>query len=223
MARTDKAEMNLTPRANEFRETLKAEAAAYEVLLTPESVNGLTQYFELLERWNSRVHLVAPCSAREFATRHVLESLTLLKHLRAGARIAEVGAGGGLPIVPCLIVRPDLNAVLIEAAQKKTVFLREALSEVKLSGRASVVNARFEDVPTPSVDVVTCRALERFEEMLPHLLDWAPGRATLLLFGSTRLATRIEGLGFSSVAELMPQSNNRYLFIMNRSKTSGIE
>lgn len=218
MARTDKAEMSLTPRANEFRKTLQAEAAAYQVLLTPDSLNGLTQYFELLERWNSRVHLVAPCSAKEFATRHVLESLTLLKHLREGTHIAEVGAGGGLPIVPCLIVRRDLHAVLIEAAQKKTVFLREALSEIKLSERASVVNARFEDVPTPSVDVVTCRALERFEEMLPHLLKWAPASATLLLFGSRRLATRIESLGFSSTSELMPQSHNRYLFIVNKSK-----
>jgi 16S rRNA (guanine527-N7)-methyltransferase len=211
--------MKQPPRTTEFRETLKAEASAYEVLLTPESLNSLTQYFELLERWNSRVHLVAPCSASEFATRHVLESLTLLKHLREGAQLAEVGAGGGLPIIPCLIVRPDLHAVLIEAAQKKTVFLREALSEVKLSERASVVNARFEEVATPSVDVVTCRALERFEEMLTHLLKWAPAGATLLLFGSKRLATRIESLGFSSAEELMPKSNNRYLFVVNKSKT----
>jgi 16S rRNA (guanine527-N7)-methyltransferase len=216
MARTDKAEMNLTPQANKFRETLKAEAPAYEVSLTTEALDGLSQYFELLQRWNSRMHLVAPCSPQEFATRHVLESLTVLRHLPDGARVAEVGAGAGLPILPCLIVRPDLHAILIEAAQKKAVFLREALSQMGLSARSSVINERFENVPAPAVDVVTCRALERFEEMLPHLLDWAPTPATLLLFGSTRLATRVESLGFSSGAELMPQSKSRYLFIVNK-------
>ena len=53
--------------------------------------------------------------------------LVLLKHLPANAKVVEVGAGAGLPIIPCLIVRPDLEAVLIEASKKKSVFLREAL------------------------------------------------------------------------------------------------
>jgi len=216
MPRTDKAEMSLTPRAKEFRETLKAEASGYGVPLTTEALNALSQYFELVERWNGRVHLVAPCSPREFATRHVLESLTVLKHLPDGAHVAEVGAGAGLPILPCLIVRPDFYAILIEAAQKKAVFLREALSQNGLSARATVINERFENVPVPPVDVVTCRALERFEEMLPHLLEWAPAPATLLLFGSTRLATKIESLGFNSAAELMPRSKSRYLLIVNK-------
>ncbi len=216
MPQTNKAEMNLTPQTNKYRETLRAKAPGYEVGLTTAALDGLSQYFELLERWNSRVHLVAPCSPQEFATRHVLESLTVLKHLPQGTRIAEVGAGAGLPILPCLIVRPDLQAFLIEAAQKKAVFLREALSQTGLSARASVINERFENVPVPPVDVVTCRALERFEEMLPHLLAWAPAPATLLLFGSTRLATRIESLGFSAQRELMPQSKSRYLFIVNK-------
>jgi 16S rRNA (guanine(527)-N(7))-methyltransferase RsmG len=221
MPRTDKAEMNLTPQANKFSETLSAEGPTYGVSLTSEDLNGLSEYFELLQRWNSRVHLVAPCSPPEFATRHVLESLTVLKHLPEGTRVAEVGAGAGLPILPCLIVRSDLQAILIEAAQKKAVFLREALSQMNLSTRASVVNERFENVPVAAVDVVTCRALERFEEMLPHLLQWAPPRATLLLFGSTRLATRVESLGFSTEAELMPQSKSRYLFIVNKVQARG--
>jgi 16S rRNA G527 N7-methylase RsmG len=79
-----------------------------------------------------------------------------------------------------------------------------------------VINERFENVPVPPVDVVTCRALERFEEMLPHLLEWAPAPAKFLLFGSTRLATKIESLGFSSAAELMPRSKSRYLLIVNK-------
>jgi 16S rRNA (guanine527-N7)-methyltransferase len=219
MPRTDKAEMKLTPQGNKFKETLRAEGSTYGVSLTSEDLDRLSQYFELLQRWNSRVHLVAPCSPQEFATRHVLESLTVLKHLAEGTRVAEIGAGAGLPILPCLIVRPDLQAILIEAAQKKAVFLREALSQMKLAVRARVISERFEDVPVPAVDAVTCRALERFEEMLPNLLQWAPPGATLLLFGSTRLATKVESLGFSTEAELMPQSKSRYLFIVKKVHT----
>ena len=206
----------MTSQTKKFRETLETEGPAFNVVLTAEALDGLSQYYELLSLWNSRVHLVAPCSPQEFATRHVLESLVLLKHLPSDVKVAEVGAGGGLPIIPCLIVRPDLRAILIEAAQKKAVFLREALTQTGTSARASVINERFENVAAPAVDFVTCRALERFEEMLPHLFEWAPMSATLLLFGAKRLETRIEGLGFSSTAALMPRSQGRFLFVVNR-------
>src|SRR5204863_9936800 len=114
----------------------------------------------------------------------------------------------------CLIAQPKLRAILIEAAQKKAVFLREALAQTGSSPRASVVNERFENVPVPPVNFITCRALERFEEMLPQLFVWAPAKATLLLFGAERLATKIAGLGFSATTELMPHSNGRYLFVV---------
>jgi 16S rRNA (guanine527-N7)-methyltransferase len=215
-AQTDKAEMNTPAQTNRFRETLKAEASGYGVALTAEAIAGLSRYYELLSLWNSRVHLVAPCAPEEFATRHILESLVLLKHLVLDAKVAEVGAGGGLPIIPCMIVRSDLHAVLIESSQKKAVFLREALSGTGISTRASVINERFESVAEPAVEVVTCRALERFEEMLPNLFVWAPPKTTLLLFGAKRLETRIDGLGFASTAELMPRSRGRFLFIVKK-------
>jgi len=212
--------MNITD-TEKFRETLNREASTYDVTLTTDAVAGLSRYYDLLSQWNARIHLVAPCTPREFAKRHVLESLVMLKHLPNNAEIAEVGAGAGLPTIPCLIVRPDLRAVLIEAAQKKAIFLREALVQTGIAGRATVINERFESVPTHEVGFVTCRALERFEEMLSHLLDWSPPQATLLLFGAKRLEARIESLGFSSTAELMPGSTGRFLFRVN--KTSQID
>ena len=207
--------MNSAAQTNKFRETLIGEAATYDLVLPAPALAGLAKYYELINVWNSRTHLVAPCSPEEFATRHVLESLVLLKHLPLNANVAEVGAGGGLPIIPCLIVRSDVRAVLIEAAQKKAVFLREALNQTGTSARASVINQRFERVATPPVDFITCRALERFEEMLIHLLEWAPKTATLLLFGGKRLGTKLASLGFNSSEELMPNSTGRFLYVVH--------
>ncbi|HUS11519.1 MAG TPA: RsmG family class I SAM-dependent methyltransferase, partial [Pyrinomonadaceae bacterium] len=128
--------------------------------------------------------------------------------------VVDVGAGGGLPTIPCLIVQPDLRAVLIESSQKKAVFLRESLSHAGVSARASVINERFETVVAPAVDFVTCRALDRFEEMLPKLLDWAPVNSTLLLFGGEALEARIKRLGVISERALMPRSEGRFLFVV---------
>src|SRR6185369_9395637 len=141
-----------------FEQTLLANMRAFGVELSPDAVARLGTYYSLLTRWNDRLHLVAPCSPEEFATRHVLESLILLEHLPHGAKIADIGSGAGLPIIPCLIVRDDLEATLIESSQKKAVFLREALASV--DRKAAIIARRFEDIEAPPVQFVTCRALD---------------------------------------------------------------
>jgi 16S rRNA (guanine527-N7)-methyltransferase len=208
--------MNSAKNTVQFQMALASAASDYGVKLAASDLDELGKYFEILQRWNPRVHLVAPCTPEQFATRHILESLVMLKHLPTGASIAEVGSGGGLPIVPCMIVRPDITAVLFEISQKKSVFLREALIHCALSARATVRNERFEDTPSPEAGFLTCRALERFEDMLPHLLEWAPKQSTLILFGALRLVRRIESLGFTSTAELIPRSKARYLYLVRK-------
>lgn len=176
----------------------------------------LADYFDTVERWNARLHLVAPCSPREFALRHVLESLVATQHLTRGATFIDVGSGAGLPAIPCLIARDDLRAVLIEASTKKSVFLREVLSTLALRDAARVVNARFEDVDAPDAEALTCRALERFAEMLPRLFAWSPPRAKLLLFGGESLREEIARAGLSCEAIHIPLSERRFLFVAKR-------
>lgn len=209
--------MNTSNTTAQFRSTLASAAVDYDVSLSSENIDGLAKYYDLLLRWNPRVHLVAPCSPGQFATRHILESLLMLKYVPNAARVAEVGSGGGLPILPGMIVRPDITATLFEISQKKSVFLREALSHCGLADRAKVMNERFENTASPQAEILTCRALERFEDMLPHLLDWAPATATLILFGALRLSKRIESLGFASTSELIPRSKARFLYVVKKS------
>jgi len=220
--------MDPNSHLHEFRSALDAHAPTYGISFTAEALAGLSKYYELLSSWNTRLHLVAPTSPAEFATRHILESLMLLEQLPGGARIADIGSGAGLPIIPCLIVRPDLRAMLIEASPKKAVFLKEALRDVLVSKDelsesegSNVIAARFESIPAPEVDFITCRALERFEEMLPQLLGWAPSNSTLLLFGGEGLRKKIEASGFASSEVLIPKSQQRFLFIINKTRQAG--
>src|SRR5215204_4989749 len=129
---------------NRFEQALRSNMGSFDLDLSPETVTQLAEFYSLLTRWNERLHLVAPCAPEEFAVRHVLESLMLLKHLPHNAKVADIGSGGGLPIIPCLIARPDLEATLIESSQKKAVFLREALKAVDRHGQ--VIARPFEEV-----------------------------------------------------------------------------
>lgn len=196
-----------------FEQSLVSNMGSFDLNLPPETVTRLGEYYSLLTRWNDRLHLVAPCSPEEFATRHVLESLLLLKHLPDGATIADVGSGAGLPIIPCLLARPDLKASLIESSQKKSVFLREALNQL---GRPSTIIAQpFEDVPPPDVSFVTCRALDQFMNKVPALIKWAPAGSTLLLYGGETLGEQLRRATVKSEEVLIPLSEKRFLFVVS--------
>jgi 16S rRNA (guanine527-N7)-methyltransferase len=194
-----------------FSQALSQHAGEFAIQLRAADLARLKAYYELLIKWNPRLHLVAPCAPEEFATRHVLESLFLLRHISLGAHVVDLGSGAGLPIIPCLIVRDDLQATLIESSQKKSIFLRQALNATTNSQQAGVVLARFEDTVSPRADFITCRAIDRFERILPRLIDWAPVSSTLLIFAGPALRQQIEGLIPNVLAELVPGSEQRFL------------
>jgi 16S rRNA (guanine527-N7)-methyltransferase len=196
-----------------FIEKLESHSETYGVQLTPATITRLETYFELLNEWNPRLHLVASCSPAEFAKRHILESLFLLSYFPTGAVVADIGSGAGLPMIPCLIARPDLRVTLIESSKKKAVFLREALKITQLTNSATVLAEPFESAANLKPGFVTCRALDRFEERLAEITAWAPRCSTLLFFGGKSLGEKLGQLVKELKVQLLPDSRQRFLFI----------
>ncbi|MGI8811167.1 MAG: 16S rRNA (guanine(527)-N(7))-methyltransferase RsmG [Pyrinomonadaceae bacterium] len=204
----------------EFLAALKTHQTAFEIDLTTEQMERLADYYDLVQEHNPILHLVGPCSPEEFAVRHILESLTLLEFLPAKTRFADVGAGAGLPSIPCLIVREDLGCLLIESKEKKATFLRSVVDALALAGRAQIANRQFEEVvEAEGVTHVTCRALDKFSDKLPRLLRWSK-RRPLLLFGGNNLGDALSKNNVESARRLMPLSEQRYLFITSRQRGS---
>jgi 16S rRNA (guanine527-N7)-methyltransferase len=209
--------MKLTKtRDEEFVEALETFSPRYKVDLSSETISYLAAYFQTLSEWNPRLHLVAPCSPREFATRHILESLSAVNFITPDASVIDVGSGGGLPIIPCLIARKDLTATLVEASPKKAVFLHECLRKNDLAARARVVTKRFETLDPPEADFLTCRALEDFTGIFGNMVEWAAKIRTLLLFGGESLRSEIEKRELLYDSLLMPDSERRFLFVVRQ-------
>jgi len=183
--------------------------------LSDAAVDRLADYYALLMEHNPILHLVAPSTADEFAHRHILESLTLLEHLPAGARFADLGTGGGLPSIPCLLVRSDLKGLLIESKEKKTKFLDLAVAALGIGDRVEIVNKQFGEVDPANCESVTCRALDKFTEKLPRMLKWRM-RRQMLLFGGPNLRDALRSEKATFTERLMPMSDQRYLFVVNR-------
>lgn len=196
---------------SEFIEAIKTHQAAFGIGLTDEQIVRLADYYQLILEHNEFLHLVAPMTAEEFAIRHILESLTLLEYLPMTTKIADVGAGAGLPSIPCLLVRDGLKAVLIESKEKKAKFLETAIESLGLTERVRVVNSQFEEVDLGDCEYVACRALDKFTEKLPRLLKWSRKR-NFLFFGGKNLAEALQKQGVLFDQKLMPMSEQRFLF-----------
>jgi 16S rRNA (guanine(527)-N(7))-methyltransferase RsmG len=199
----------------ELSTAIRKHQESFSVSLPPESLELLDAYYAFLLEHNPILHLTAPMEAEEFATRHILESLTMTQHLPENARFADVGAGAGLPSIPCLIARPDLGAILIESKEKKARFLTEALERLNLENRAKVVSRQFSETDAGTTEFVACRALDKLTERLPKLAAWS-GDRTMLLFGGENLRSALQTCGIAFAQQLMPLSERRFLFVAER-------
>lgn len=197
----------------EFIGALEANETAFGIELSVNQRECLADFYELVVVWNKRLHLVAPCPPTEFAVRHALESMVLAEFLPPNGGFADVGTGAGLPSIPVLILRPDARATLIESSAKKAVFLREAAAKLDLQSRVLIFNSRFELMPPAEKGFVACRALDKFTEKLPEIIDWASEAERLLFFGGEKIRQELRRLHLTFTEKLIPHSDERFLFV----------
>ena len=180
--------------------------------LTTNDLQHISTYIDLLLRWNARINLTAIREPEEIVTRHFGESLFAARYLfparpsvaadaparpdeqsSAPIRLIDVGSGAGFPGLPIKIWGPDIDLTLIESNQKKATFLREISRQLTLTG-INVFAGRAEDFPDSSADVVTLRAVERFDAALPVAAGLvSPGGRLALLISQAQL-TRAKSL-----------------------------
>ncbi|MCH1582158.1 MAG: 16S rRNA (guanine(527)-N(7))-methyltransferase RsmG [Flavobacteriales bacterium] len=124
----------------------------------------------LFREWNARINVISRKDLDQFFTRHVLHSLSMARIFRpeTGARILDVGTGGGFPGLPLAILFPDAAFTLCDSIGKKIKVVNavsDALGLKNVEGKW----ARAESLTTdPPFDFVVSRAVTR---MAPFL-DW---------------------------------------------------
>ena len=213
-------------------------------LLSPSQLQSISTYIDILLRWNARINLTAIRDPEEIVTRHFGESLFAARHLfpqgtsggESGGRaalqgrvkdgeefrasapartLADVGSGAGFPGIPIKLWAPDISLTLIESNQKKATFLREVTRALTLTD-IDIQPTRAERLPSHAFDVVTLRAVERFESILPIAAGLVrPTGRLALLIGSPQQAqaqSNLPDLSWSD-PQPIPGSKSRVLLV----------
>jgi 16S rRNA (guanine527-N7)-methyltransferase len=138
--------------------------------IAPGLESRLDRFVELLLKWQAKTNLIAPSTVPELWTRHIADSLQLLRLAPGAKHWVDFGSGGGFPGIPiaCALAGTQGAVVhLVESNHKKAAFLREA---VRVTGAPAKVHAvRIEDFVdgfTEPVEIVTARALAPLENLL---------------------------------------------------------
>lgn len=140
------------------------------------------------------------------------------KVLASATSVADIGSGAGFPGIPIKLWAPQISLALIESNQKKSVFLREVTRSLTLMN-VDIQNARAESLPQASFDVVTLRAVERFDTILPTAAALlALGGRLALLIGDAQVRQVKEILPNFEVSRItpIPESLSRVLLLANR-------
>lgn len=146
-----------------LRQRFVAGLAALPLELPAAAVERLLAYVQMLARWNATYNLSAVRDVDEMVTRHLLDSLAALPHVK-GATLIDLGSGGGLPGIPFAIAAPQRAVTLVDSNGKKTRFLRAAVRELKLDN-VRVLESRVEALEG-TYDCVTARAFASLADML---------------------------------------------------------
>lgn len=134
------------------------------------------EQFEALEAlykdWNLKINVVSRKDIDELYLRHVLHSLSIAKVIQFnnGAKILDVGTGGGFPGIPLAILFPECQFHLVDSIAKKIKVVDEVVEGLQLTN-VKTTHGRVEDIKA-QYDFIVSRAVAA----MPTFVRWVKGK-----------------------------------------------
>lgn len=152
-------------------ETLE-EILTYFPELTDEQRGQFSKLARLYNDWNLKINVVSRKDIDEIYLRHVLHSLGIAKvqPLNPGAKILDVGTGGGFPGIPLAILFPETEFYLVDSIGKKIKVVNEVKDGLALEN-VKTFNCRVEEIEG-HYDFIVSRAVAQMETFV----RWVKGR-----------------------------------------------
>lgn len=109
-----------------------AELANIAEPANKNDLNLLIAFQKHLEMVNQTHNTTRILNETDFWNKHVFDSLAILLHypqIQKCVHIADVGCGGGIPLVPLAIYLPSIQFTGIDSASKKIQSIREFITQ----------------------------------------------------------------------------------------------
>lgn len=214
-----------------FREPLA------EFGLDAAQIEQVERFYRLVVEQNRVMNLTAITEPREFAIKHVIDSLSAWDDeiFQGVETLADVGTGAGFPAIPLKIFKPQLKLCLIDSLAKRTEFLKRVVAELELEN-VEIIHGRAEELARQKnfrerFDAVTSRAVARLNVLSEYCLPFVKvGGKFVALKGKNfreeldeaRAAIKILGGGEIAVREMsLPtlEEKRAVIYVIKRKST----
>lgn len=184
-------------------------------------IEQLLGYYQLVLKWNPRLHLTTLSEPGAFFARHLQESEFAESFLLPEiTHVWDLGTGLGIPGIPLAILRKRLKVNLVESKRHKAIFLEEVAASLKLDN-VSAINSRIESLgELPALSCLMARAVEQMSGLIPSMLKIGKNCSQMLFFGSHLLTEVIQKhlpADFDFRTITLPDSDHRFLINLKRS------
>lgn len=109
--------------------------------VSADALEKVQRFAEMAQTWGGKIDLFSTTADKELAEILFVDAIELADRgvVPRGAALIDVGAGGGAPTLPLILMRPDLDALLVEPRAKRCAFLRAAIGSLSLVDRVAVL------------------------------------------------------------------------------------
>ena len=127
--------------------------------LTEEQKVQFAALYEVYAEWNAKINVISRKDFDSLYLKHILHSLAIAKvcNFNDGAKIMDVGCGGGFPSVPLAILFPNVQFTSVDSIGKKITVVKGVCSAVDIKN-LTAINDRVENIPE-KFDFVISRAV----------------------------------------------------------------
>jgi 16S rRNA (guanine527-N7)-methyltransferase len=135
--------------------------------LTDRQKTQFQQLGPLYREWNEKINVISRKDIDNLYEHHILHALAIAKvvSFKPGARVLDLGTGGGFPGIPLAILFPDTSFTLIDGTRKKITVVQEIAEAVGLEN-VTARHIRAEELKG-QFDFVVSRAVARLEKLVP--------------------------------------------------------
>lgn len=208
-------------------EFIISEFQKFNIELSQDKADKLLKLYEFLVEYNQNVNLTAITDFEEVVVKHFVDSVLPFSmiDIKENSGFIDVGTGAGFPSIPLMIVRPDLKGTLLEALNKRCVFLEKACELTEVD--AKVIHGRAEDYAKEkreAFDFATARAVAAMPVLCEYCIPYVKTGGRFIALKSinedeTLCEKAVKVLG-GKIAEIkdytITNGDNRRLFIIDK-------
>lgn len=159
-------------KSEEFIQALCKECERQNIAINEKQCVDLAEYKNMLLEWNEKMNLTAITDEYEIIVKHFVDCLECTKVIKDEKNIIDVGTGAGFPGMVLAIYYKDKNFTLLDALNKRLIFLQEVVNKLGLKN-VKIVHARAEEIArTGEYKEVYDASVSRAVANLPVLLEY---------------------------------------------------